>query len=134
MVFRRRRGVAIVETNEGILVVATKRKWFILPGGGAEKWESRKKATIRELYEETGLKTKNLTYLFSHKGKVHNFKGRNVINYSKVFLVKSEGNPKPNNEIEHIDFWREGKKINISESTKDIINQYLSSKLQHEQV
>ncbi len=44
---KRRKGVAIVDTNKGILVVAGRSKKFILPGGGAKKWESRKKATIR---------------------------------------------------------------------------------------
>ena len=37
----RRRGVAIVENSKGILVVAGHSKKFMLPGGGANRWESR---------------------------------------------------------------------------------------------
>ena len=68
MIYKRRKGVAIVDTDKGILVVAGRNKKFILPGGGAERLESRKKATIRELYEETGLRTRNITYLFRYVG------------------------------------------------------------------
>ncbi len=76
MIVKRRKGVAIVDTNKGILVVARVNRKFALPGGGAEKWESREKATIRELYEETGLKTKNITYLFRYIGsKWHTHSG-----------------------------------------------------------
>ena len=60
----RRKGVAIVDTPKGILVVAIS-DIFILPGGGAKPWENRKKAAIRELYEETGLRTKKIKYLFN---------------------------------------------------------------------
>ena len=49
MVKIRRKGVAIVHTNKGILVVSGRRKIFMLPGGGADRGESRRKATIREL-------------------------------------------------------------------------------------
>jgi uncharacterized protein (DUF779 family) len=43
----RRKGIAIVDTDIGILVVAGRSKKFSLPGGGAEKWESRNKAFSR---------------------------------------------------------------------------------------
>ena len=42
----RRKGAAIVDTKEGILVVAGRSKRYILPGGGANNGESRKKAAI----------------------------------------------------------------------------------------
>ena len=125
MVFRRRKGVAIVETSKGILVVSGKGKTFNLPGGGAESWESRKKATIRELYEETGLKTKNIRYLFSYVGsKWHNFRGKPVRNHSKVFLVSAEGVPRPNHEIKYIDYYKLGSKIKIGDGTKKIMEKY----------
>ena len=64
MVLIRRKGVAIVDSPKGILVVAGKTKVFHLPGGGTKKGEDRKKAAVRELHEETGLKTKRIKYLF----------------------------------------------------------------------
>ncbi|MCL4517605.1 MAG: NUDIX domain-containing protein [Thaumarchaeota archaeon] len=38
----------------------------MLPGGGATKHENRMRAAIRELREETSLKSKHAKYLFSH--------------------------------------------------------------------
>ncbi|MBS3108468.1 NUDIX domain-containing protein [Candidatus Woesearchaeota archaeon] len=123
---KRRKGVAIVDTDKGILVVAGRGKRFILPGGGAEKWESRKKATIRELYEETGLKTKNIVYLFRYVGsKWHAHGGKSIRNYAKVFLVESEGNPKPRHEIKYIAFWKTGSNLNLTGGTKKVIEKYL---------
>lgn len=52
MTKRRRRGTAIVETTEGILVTSGHKRVFILPGGEANKDESRMQAAIRELREE----------------------------------------------------------------------------------
>lgn len=124
---KRRKGVAIVNTSKGILVVAGKSKKFILPGGGAEKWESRKKATIRELYEETGLKTKNITYLFRYVGgKWHAHKGRPIRNHAKVFFVEAEGTPRPKHEIKYIAFWKPESNIHITIGTKKVIERYLT--------
>lgn len=124
---KRRKGVAIVDTNKGILVVAGRSKRFILPGGGAGRWESRKKATIRELYEETGLKTKGITYLFRYVGSTwHTYKGSSIRNHTKVFLIIAEGIPRPKHEIEHIAFWKLGSPIQITNGTKSIIEKYLT--------
>lgn len=121
----RRKGVAIVDTNKGILVVSGRSKRFTLPGGGAEKLESREKATIRELYEETGLKTKNIKYLFGYIGsKWHTRKGL-VRNHARVFLVEVEGTPKPRHEIKYISFWKSESNLNITSGTKKIIEKYL---------
>lgn len=116
-----------MDTSKGILVVASKDKKFILPGGGAEIWESRKRAAIRELYEETGLKTKNIKYLFGyvgHKWRAHN--GKYVINHAKVFLVEVIGTPRPRSEIKYIAFWKPGSNLNLSRRTKKVIEKYLS--------
>jgi ADP-ribose pyrophosphatase YjhB (NUDIX family) len=56
MVFNRRRGTVIVEFPDGILVVSQESESFMLAGGGANKGESRRKAAMRELQEETRLK------------------------------------------------------------------------------
>ncbi len=123
----RRKGAAIVDTQKGILVVAGRSKRFILPGGGAEKRESRKKATVRELYEETGLKTRSIKYLFSYVGsKWHTHNGRLIRNHAKVFLVKAEGTPRPRHEIKHIGFYKEGSSLHLNSGTKKVIEKYLN--------
>ena len=111
---------------KGILVVAGETKVFHLPGGGAKKYESRKKAAIRELYEETGLKTKRIKYLFSYKGKKwHKYNGRLVKNSVKVFLIEPLGKPNPRNEIKRIEFWNPKKKLRIGNSTLNSLNKYI---------
>ena len=125
----RRKGVAIVESKKGILVVAGRRKIFALPGGGANKEESRKRATIRELKEETGLKTKSARYLSSYKGrKWRDHKGRNVRNHAEVFLIRHQGHARPKHEIKYLAYWKPGSKLKISSRTKWIINKYLEMK------
>jgi len=126
MSISRRKGVAIIDTKKGILVGAI-TDTYILPGGGAKPWESRKRAAIRELYEETGLKTKKVEYLFKDVGiKWHNHKGKLVQNHSKIFLIEAEGIPKPCSEVRKIAFYKPGSKIKIGEGSKKIIEIYLS--------
>jgi len=128
MTIIRRRGTAIVETPRGILVASGRRKIFLLPGGGAEKWESRRKATIRELKEETKLIAYDWKYLFTHNEPKYNSKGekRKIRNLHKVFLVKTKGTPKPNyHDVWNIDYWKPNSKVNISRTTKLIIEKYL---------
>lgn len=122
----RYKGVAVVKANKGILVVADRSKKFILPGGGIEKRESRKKAAMRELREETGLRTKGTKYLFSYKGhKWADNKGCSTINHAKVFLIKTYGRARPRSEIKYINYWKLGSRLNISRRTMWIINKYL---------
>jgi len=124
---KRRKGVAIVDTSKGILIVAGRSKRFILPGGGAQKRESREKAAIRELYEETGLKTKNIQYLFDYVGKKwHTYSGRSVRNHAKVFLVKTYGIARPRHEIKYIGFWKPRSNLHLTGGTKSIIKKYLN--------
>lgn len=125
----RRRGTAIVETPRGILVTASRNKLFLLPGGGAERWESRKRAAIRELKEETGLIAYSWKYLFTHKEPKYTAEGkrRKIRNLHKVFLIKAKGHPKPNYEdVSHIAYWKPRSGVNISRTTKLIIDKYLN--------
>lgn len=128
MVIVRRRGTAIVETSRGILVTASRNKLFLLPGGGAEKWESRRKAAIRELREETHLKAYSWKYLFTHNEPKYSNDGkrRKIRNLHKVFLIKAEGQPRPNyHDVSHIAFWTPNSTIRISRTTRMIIGRYL---------
>lgn len=129
MTHKRRKGVAIVETNKGILLVAGRSKIFMLPGGGANRGESREKAAIRELYEETGLKTKSIKYLSNYVGpKWRTHSGRLVRNHCKIFFVKAEGKATPRHEIKYVAFWKPGCKIKILERTRRIMEKYLENK------
>lgn len=124
MAYHRRKGVVIVDTHKGILLVAGKGKIFSLPGGGAGRGESRRKAAIRELKEETGLNTESAKHLLSYIGdKWYNKKG-SIRNYTKVFVVKADGHAKPRHEIRHVDYWKIGSNLRISRRTKWIINKY----------
>ena len=128
MVRRRRQGLAIVDSPKGILVVSGRSKVFSLPGGGAEKWESREKAAIRELYEETGLKVLSSQYLFSYSGRVwHDHRGREVQNHAKIYKMKIEGTPRPRHEVHHIGYWYPDCGMRISRGTSKIIEKYKAS-------
>ena len=121
---RRRRGTAIVDTPSGILVVAGKRKMFMLPGGGAQKDETRRNAAIRELREETGLRTRACRYLFSYNSPKDDRRFRNL---HKVFLIEAEGVAEADTrEVKYLDYWKEGSNIHLSDSARVIIDLYLS--------
>jgi len=127
MTIVRRRGTAILETPKGILVASGRKKLFLLPGGGAEKWESRRRATIRELREETGLKADSCEYLFTYNEPKYTGEGkrRKIRNLHKVFLVKASGCPKPNyHDVHHIAYWKPGSDVNISRTTRKIVGLY----------
>lgn len=68
-VIARRRGTAIVDTVNGIVVTAGRGRVFLLPGGGADHNESRTQAAMRELKEETSLTPLHAKFLFRHLGK-----------------------------------------------------------------
>jgi len=123
----RRRGTAIVETSEGILVTAGKQGSFLLPGGGAGKKESREQATIRELKEETGLKTYYSKYLFKHHAPHIDSFGKKTSHRDlhKVFLIKAVGTPSPNyHDVSRIAFWKPGSNLDIDSTTREIIKRY----------
>lgn len=121
----RRRGTAIVDISKGILVAAHHNTW-LLPGGGANRGESREKAAIRELREETGLKAISCKYLFEYDEPND---GRRIRNLHKVFLIEAEGSPKPNNrDVHHLAFWNpsNANDIRLSPTTMKIVSIYLT--------
>ena len=100
-----------------------------MPGGGAKKEESRKDATIRELEEETSLKTKKIFYLFSYIGDAWtNHRGKEIRNHVKVFLVQAYGTAKPSNEIKYLSYWNPKSKINLSNKAENVLKNYLKLK------
>jgi hypothetical protein len=109
--YERRRGTAIVDSPDGMLVVQQGHAKFLLSGGGARRNESRNSAAIRELKEETGLSAYDTKFLFQHQ-------------QSKVFLVKSKGIPQPHNEISQIAYYKKDSTIPLSYNTKLIIERY----------
>jgi 8-oxo-dGTP diphosphatase len=120
----RRRGTAIVDTPRGILVVAGKSGLYLLPGGGARRHESRRRAAIRELREETGLRTKRSKYLFSHDEPDD---GRKIRNLHKIFLLETDGTARPtSHESRHIRFWNLGSDLKLSKTTRVIIDLYVN--------
>jgi 8-oxo-dGTP pyrophosphatase MutT (NUDIX family) len=129
MVRKRRRGAAIVETKKGILVVSWDKKLFMLPGGGANFFESRKRAAIRELKEETGLKAKSTKYLFNYITPIFNNKnGEPTRNHAKVYLIEAEGIAKPKSEVKYIAYWKPGSKLKLMAGAKIALEKYIEQK------
>ena len=123
----RRRGTAIVETERGILLTAGRRGKFILPGGGAKRGESRFMAALRELTEETGLLPYAAEIIFKHKGKIRpTMSGRHKFqDHHTVCLVKASGTPRPGGgDAKRIGYYYPGCNIQISTTTKEIIEKY----------
>jgi ADP-ribose pyrophosphatase YjhB (NUDIX family) len=128
-VAKRRRGTDIIETEQGILVTAGRGKVFLLPGGGANKHETRTEAAMRELREETGLKPYYVKYLFRHVGKVHKSHGHGYFrDYHTVCLIKAAGDARPHHEIKHIAYYKPGSGVRISGVTREIIEKYYAYK------
>lgn len=125
----RRRGTAIVETPNGILVVADKSGLYLLPGGAARKGESRKNAAIRELKEETGLIATNVKFLFRHMGHLHKSHScGHFRDHHTVVIVQANGIPLPRNEIKYVNYYLPNSEVRISRTTKEIIDRFYNIK------
>lgn len=120
----RRRGTALVKTDQGILLVSEDGTRFSLPGGAANRNELWIEAAIRELREETGLCAYSAQYLFSHLGNVRKRGSSYSRNHHKVFLIETEGTPEPRQEIKVIHFYQPGDEVKISKSTRKILEKY----------
>lgn len=126
---KRRRGTAILETEEGILVTAGRSKVFLLPGGGANRHETRVEAAMRELREETGLKPYYAKYLFRHVGVVHRSHRHGYFqDHHTVCLVRAKGVPSPRHEVKYIAYYKPGSDVRLSGVTKAIIERYYAYK------
>jgi len=126
----RRRGTAIVETDKGIIVAAGSRKVFLLPGGKADHHESRTQAAMRELTEETGMRSLHARVIFRHLGEVEKSYGHGYFqDHHTVCLVEAVGTPRPRHEIKYIDFYKPGCSVPISGTTKEIIDKYYNWKM-----
>jgi len=124
-ILSRRRGTAIVDTKQGILVTAGRNKVFLLPGGGANRNESRTQAAMRELREETGIKPLHAKFLFRYVGGVSRSHGYGYFrDLHTVCLIEAVGTPRPSHEIKYVDYYKPGRKIHLSRTTKKIIDKY----------
>lgn len=125
----RRRGLVIVESEKGILVVSGSGNRYMLPGGGARRGESRRDAAIRELLEETGLRTRTIRYLFKYSGRIwRNSRGQPTQNHTKVFLVNTVGEPRPRSEVKYLSWYNPYSNVIITSGTREIINKYFEWK------
>jgi 8-oxo-dGTP pyrophosphatase MutT (NUDIX family) len=126
-IVKRRRGTAIVETEDGILL--TSSSWngaFLLPGGKARDNETRTKAAIRELHEETGLTANSTRFLFHYIGVINN--RYHYRDHHTVCLIKTSGRASLRHEIKRIKYYKPNCKIKLSSDTKAIIERYLADK------
>ena len=121
---KRKRATAIVETNKGILLVSHSRygkPTYMLPGGGVKRVERSIDAVKRELYEETGLHTSKINYLFNLETKHH---------LHRIFWIKTHGHLRKRHETTHIRFYNNSTKnrYKLAWHVKAIINKYDNEK------
>lgn len=119
---KRRRATVIVQTSDGILLVSHSiygKPQYMLPGGGVKRGEHSICAAVRELYEETGLHTNEIKYVFEMETKHHKH---------RVFLAKTYGKLRKRHETRHICFYNDSSKdkYNLAWHVEPIIEKYRS--------
>lgn len=125
----RRRGTAlVVNKNKEILLVSGRHKVFMLPGGGANRHETRFKAAQRELHEETGLKPISAKFLFRyHCNRIHKAHGGYYFkDHHTVVLIKAKGHVKPRSDAKYHCWYKPGMDIKLTSATKKIIEKFNS--------
>ena len=117
--------VLVVFEDKIILVKHWYNNLYVVPGGGIKKTETPEQAAVREVFEETGIKIKQLDYLL---GIYSNAKGgKNDTVYCYVVLLKKEPEIKKrfNLEIAHCVLCDISKLPHqTSPATKQRINEY----------
>ncbi|WP_024873395.1 NUDIX hydrolase [Tolumonas lignilytica] len=126
MHFKPRRATCIVECDQGILLTETAHGMLLLPGGQANRGESRLEAAIRELKEETNLQAHAAIFLFDHESRS---------NRHKVFYLIATGTPIPMDDAKalfYLDTLPADKAALLSPATKEIIERFKTVKAEHQ--
>lgn len=144
---RRPRGTAIISTKKGIILHKGEQgEGYILPGGETEtaavkalergitgKAETALEGTMREVYEELGLKTIKSKYLFKAPGKDLSLysKGRQhwySKNIHSVFEIKTRGRMKlQTHEVKDLIYYKPGMDVKLSKDTEAILGKYFKT-------
>ena len=122
---KRKRATAIVECPDGILLTLMRFMGASLPGGGVKPGESDEAAVIRELYEETRLRTIQTVFLFRHTS---------LANDHAVFWVLADGHPQPAEEVDQLAYYRPGLAIKVSPETRTLLKHVYHYKATHPEV
>lgn len=117
---KRTRATVIVKVDDAILLVVTRHKLVLLPGGGLSKGELPIVGAARELHEETGLVATSLSNLFQHESES---------NLHHVFLAEAMGNPMAGDDavrLEYLTGLASNSVLNLSPATRTILTIFQS--------
>lgn len=117
----KRRATVICTREDRILLVSKDELRWALPGGRPDKGESPADAAGRELFEETGIKARKLTFLFE-------FTGATTLHYVFMTRLDDLARATPRNEIAHCRWLASGNltDLAISPTTRQIVRNALA--------